>query len=461
MKDLAYELADYVASVDYRDLTPEVVEITKKFILDTLATSLAGSSAPGCGPVAKLISDDGGREESTLLVFGKRVPAANAALVNSMLAHAVEFDDTHDPTSVHANASVLPAALAMAERTGRVNGKALIGAVAVGVDIACRLGMGREPLKEPSKWTPGAVFGYFGAAAAAAKILQFNAGQTHDAWGICYSQAAGNRQCNTDRATVKRMQLGFAARAGVQSCQFAELGITGAKNIFEGAVGMATLYFNGKFSRERIVQGLGRKFLGTELSLKPYPSARPTHRAIDATLAIVRERDLKPEDIEAVLVHVAYGVMRSSGAPFNAENITQVEAQFSIAYTVAVTIARRGLFLEDFVEDNIRKDIQVIELAKKVRVVLDQEPVGPGLVPVVVEIRTKAGALHSMRTEVVITGSAVHPLGLDWVEDKFRRCASFAAKAVPAAKLDRVIDMVRTLEAADDVSVLAQLMCEA
>lgn len=454
MQDLAYDLADYAARVRYQDLPADVVEITKKFILDTLGTSFAGSSAPGCEAVARLISGDGGRQESTLFVFGNRVPTANAALVNSMLAHAIEFDDTHDATTVHANASVLPAALAVAERRGGVGGKALIEAVAMGVDLTCRLGLG---LDEATGWTPAAVFGYFGAAMAGGRILGFDARQMRDAMGICYSQCAGNRQCNVDRAIVKRMQLGFAARAGVQSCQLVELGITGAENIFEGVVGMGSLYFGGKFRRERVVAGLGRRFLGAELSTKPYPSARPTHGCIDATLAIVEAHDLRPDDIEEVIVHVTYLVMRSGGAPFNVQKISQVEAQFSIAYTVSVAIARRALFLEDFAEDNIRKDSEVLDLAGKVRIVHDQEPVGPGLTPVIVEIRTKNGSLHSRRIDV-IRGNPGNPLDFDWVEGKFRRCAGFAARPIPREKLDQIVSMVRGLDAVDDVGALMKLV---
>ena len=182
--DLADKLARHVARARYADLPEATIEITKKFILDTLGTSLAGTTAPGCEAVTRLICEDGSAPQSLVWLGGKRVPASNAAFVNSMLAHAIEFDDTRD------------------------------------------------------------------------------------ALGICYSQAAGNRQCNIDRAMVKRMQIGFAARAGVQSCDFVDAGITGARGVFDGAVGMAKLYFNGKFDNARTLHDLGKHWLGTDLSIK-------------------------------------------------------------------------------------------------------------------------------------------------------------------------------------------------
>lgn len=454
MRDLAYDLADHVAKVRYRNLPSEVVGITKKFILDTLGTSLAGSGAPGCEAVARVMSADGGAEQSTLLVFGNRLPAASAALVNGTLAHAVEFDDTHDATTVHANGCTVPAALAMAERKGGVSGKTLIEAVAIGVDVTCRLGQG---IDGAVAWTPASVFGCFGAAAAAGRIMGFDAERVHDAMGIAYSQSAGNRQCNVDRALVKRMQLGFPARAGVLSCQLAEAGITGARNIFDGVVGMGNLYFGGKFRREEVVKELGERFLGAELSIKPYPSARPTHAAIDAALALAETGRFRLEDIDEVSVHVTYLMRRTCGAPFDVKGISQVAAQFSIPYTVAVAIARGGVFLDDFVEDNIRRDAQVLALSQKVRVVHDQEPVGPGLTPAVVEIRTKRGDVFSKRTDL-IKGNPENPLTFDWVEEKFRRCARFAAKPIAEDKLDRIIGTVRELEALEDVGVLVKLM---
>ena len=131
MKDLVYDLAANVAKVKYGDLPEDVVEITKKFILDTLGCAIAGSSAPGCSTVVDLIKDWGGKEESTIMVYGGKVIALHAAFVNSVMVQALDLDDVHEGAPLHANVCVLPAALAMAEREGNVSGKDLITAVAV------------------------------------------------------------------------------------------------------------------------------------------------------------------------------------------------------------------------------------------------------------------------------------------------------------------------------------------
>ena len=123
MRDIAYDLAANAAGVKYGDLPEDIVEITKKFILDTLATTMAGSSAPGCNTVIDYVKERGGGEESTIMIYGGKVPSSEAAFANGMMAHALDFDDTHDEAVIHANVSVMPAALAIAEWRGGESGK--------------------------------------------------------------------------------------------------------------------------------------------------------------------------------------------------------------------------------------------------------------------------------------------------------------------------------------------------
>ena len=300
MKDLAYDLVA-AAATKYESLPADVVEITKKFMLDTLATMIAGSNASGCQNVVEQVKDWGGKEESTVLVYGGKVISSNAALANSMMGHALDLDDTHDSATLHANVSVLPASLALSERVGNVTGKDLIAAVAAGVDILCRLGLS---VSGPLNWVLSSTVGYFGATIAAGKILGLGENKLLHALGIAYSQCAGNAQCLVDGGLAKRMQPAFAARAAVLSALLAERGITGATNIFEGQYGFFPLYYGNKYDRDKVVKELGKEFEGKNLSIKLYPCCRYTHGSIDATLSIVRENDIRPDDVAEVIVHV-------------------------------------------------------------------------------------------------------------------------------------------------------------
>ena len=452
MRDLAYDLVGNAAKVKYDDLPKDVVEITKKFILDTLATTIAGSSAPGCESVVDQVKDWGGKEESTILIYGGKVVSENAALANSMMAHALDLDDTHDEAVVHSYVSVLPSALAMAERRGGVSGKDLIAAVAVGVDLMCRLGLASFG----HDWVYSSTMAYFGATVTAGKILGLNENKLHHAMGIAYSQCAGNLQCIKDGGLVKRMQPAFAARASIISSILAQKGITGATDIFEGQFGFFPSYHRGKYAREVAVKELGRVFEGVNSSIKLYPCCRYTHGSIDATLNIVQENDIRPDDVVEVVAHVTQDAYNIVGKPFEIRESPQVDAQFSIPYTVSVAIARKNVFIDDFFEEKIKGDTQVLQLAKKVRVVVDQEPIAKGLTPCVVDIRTKDGKVYSERVEI-LRGDPRKPVNIEEVAQKFRKCAAFSAKPISKENIEEMIRIVSNLEAVAEVSSIVSL----
>ena len=453
MRDLTYDLAGNVAKVKYDDLPEDAVEITKKFILDTLATTLAGSSAPGCEIVVNQVKDWGGKEESTILVYGGKAISENAALANSMMAHALDLDDTHDEAVIHSYVSVLPAALAMAERDGGVNGKNLITAVTLGVDLMCRLGLASFG----HDWVYSSTMAYFGATVAAGKILGLNKDELHHAMGVAYSQCAGNLQCIKDGGLVKRMQPAFAARAAILSSILAKNGITGATEVFEGQFGFFPSYHRGKYAREAAVKELGRVFEGVNSSIKLYPCCRYTHGSIDATLNIVKENDISPDDVVEVVSHVAQDAYNLVGKPFEIRESPQVDAQFSIPYTVSVAIAKKNVFIDDFFEEKIKGDTQVLQLANKVRVVVDQEPIAKGLTPCVVDIKTKDGKVYSERIEI-LRGDPRKPVSMEEVAQKFRRCAAFSAKPISKENIEAIIRTVSNLESVADVSSIVSLV---
>ena len=178
--DVAITLARNVANVQYENLPTEVVEITKKHILDELGAIVGGSAALGCRELVEQIKEWGGKEESTILVWGGRVPAHHAAQVNSTMSHALEYDDTHPISADHAGAAVIPAGFAIAERKGKIRGKELITAIALGIDLSYRLALAPKYRTKycHDGWWPSQLHGYFGAAATVGKILGFDEKKT-------------------------------------------------------------------------------------------------------------------------------------------------------------------------------------------------------------------------------------------------------------------------------------------
>jgi len=282
MDTIGEKLVSYVSGMTYDRLPTEVINETKKFILDTIGVGLAGVREPGCREVVDLVRKWSlNKSGSTIIYYGDKVSPPEAAFANSVLMHALDFDDTLDSSAMHAHVSSLPAALALAEAKGKVGGKELITAVALGVDITCRIA---SAITTPLSWVRTATCGSFGAAAAAAKILNGGEQEIGNALGIVYSQTAGNAQCLVDGGLVKRMQPGFSARSAVLSAALGSRGVTGATNIFEGDYGFFNLYERGKVKPERVTENLGEHFAVMDLSIKPYPCCRITHGSIDAAL---------------------------------------------------------------------------------------------------------------------------------------------------------------------------------
>jgi 2-methylcitrate dehydratase PrpD len=458
MRDLAYDLAANAAKTNYGDLPEDVVLITKKFILDTLGCAIAGSSAPGCGGVVELVKDWGGKKESTLMLHGGKVIATHAALANSMMIQALEIDDMHEKAVLHANVTVLPAALAVAERKGNVSGKELIASVALGVDVVGRLGLGI--IHRPLDWIMTTVCGYFGAAVGAGKILGMGEELLRNAMGIALTQTAGSLQTVADKVLVKRMLAGFAARGGVLAAVLAEKGITGVKNVFEGPWGFFPLYYDGKYDRDIILRGLGEHFEGRNLGVKLYMGNRRTHACIDAALDIVQENGLQADDVAEVVAHVNEASFIKVGGPFTIQENPQVDAEFSIPYAIALAIARRHVFVDDFEEERIRTDVQVLELAQKVRVIGDQgsiKDVGRGCVPCIIEIKTKNNRVYTQRKDV-ISGSPEQPASMEDVAEKFRKCCAFSVKPLSKKRIENIIGMTYDLENIGNISSLMKLM---
>src|SRR3954447_24638808 len=212
-KDPAWALAEHIIGTGFADLPASTRTATRNDILDTFGCLLGGSGAPGIAELARIVGGWGGSQQSQVMLRQLRLPAPQAAMLNASMAHALDFDDTLDHGgSIHPGASVLAASLAVADRLGSVSGADLMLAVALGLDISCRIALASTLDRG---WHRTAAMGVFGAAAAAGKLLGLSVGQMVNALGIAFSQSAGNRQCIVDGALTKRLQAGQAASSGV------------------------------------------------------------------------------------------------------------------------------------------------------------------------------------------------------------------------------------------------------
>lgn len=455
--DFAVELAEFAIALTCDTLPESVVAAVKTNVFDTLACAVAGSSAPGVAETLELGREWGGTPQATVIAFGDRMPAHHAAWINGAMAHARDYDDTHDAAVLHAGVSVVPAALAAAEMAGPVSGADFIAAVAAGLETVCRLGVATEVGIIESGYMYTSLFGHFGATVAAGRILKLDRQQMIDALGIAYSQVAGNHQVTRDAALTKRMQPGFAAKAALVSTQLARKGIRGAQQTFDGLDGFFRVYLRDRCDTTKLRAGLGADFEFVNLSYKPYPCCRFNHTAIDAALAIAAREDIRPADIHRVEVGVtrqAYEAVCTPVAMRKAPK-TIVEAQFSIPFTVAAALIDRSLVLSHMTEDGIARQ-DILDLTARVDGVVSPEierDWGRNISPAALKVELADGRVLEHRVD--------HPRGsvqaLMTVADfdrKMADCVSVCSTELPRDAAARLRATVDGLETADDAGEL-------
>ncbi len=458
--DAAFAIAKNIVNLRYKDIPPEVVEVTKKNILDTLGV-IAGASTMGEGSkqIVKLVKASGAKGKSTIIGYGGRVPSWMAGFANGSMVHELDYDDAGGPAG-HPSACVVPTAFAVAEEVGKVNGKEFIVAVASATDLKFRMGFAISPSirdTASSGWFLPPLLGFFSATAAAGRLLSLSEDEMLDAFGHALQQAAGSQKVSYSPGSVFRgIRDGFSIKAGILSALMAKMSLPGTKDSLEGKAGFYDLYFNGNYDRSYLTDDLGKKFHNTGVSFKPWPSCRLTHGAIDAILSIFGEHDIQPKDIKEINVSAGERMGHQSEAlesRLRPQTIT--DAKFSTHFTLGVAATRKKVVIKDFTPDGL-KDPAVLQMAQKVTMKVD-----PGLNESrdtqIVEIKTNDGKQYSKRIDIVY-GDPRKPIAKEDLILKFRDCVSYSIKPLSKDKADKVIGLVDNLEEVEDVSQVIRIL---
>ena len=443
--DAAWPLAQHVCRTRYADLPASAIEAARRDVLDTFGCMLGGSRSPGIDELCLVIGRWGGLEESRVLLRGMRLPAPQAALLNASMGHALDFDDTLDTGgSIHPGVSVLASVLAAADTLGGVSGRDVLLAVALGLDMSCRIALASTLDRG---WHRTAAIGVFGATAAAGKLMGLTGEQMLHAFGIAYSHAAGNRQCILDGALTKRMQAGQAASAGVFSAVLAQTGFTGAHNIFNGRFGFLELYQPNGHDASLLLRDLGAVYCGEALSYKPYPCGRPLHAAIDAALAARTALGIAgADDIESVTIEAdpAGHTDQFGRGPAKRRPTQVVEAQFAQPFLVATALVHGKIGIAEV--DGLG-DASVLALSDRiVGIARDSRSTGS---PTITVRRTDGRSVTVEATEP--SGSPARPLTDAQFEAKFRDCARNALRPLSNESVDAALSRVQQLDRVADV----------
>jgi len=459
--DVAIPLVEYIVNTKYEDLPPEAVAVTKQHLMHTMATVIGGSNAPGCRIVADLVTEWGGKEESTILVYGNKMPAVHAALANSTMAHSLDFCMNDDRTDYKTSVVVVPVSLAIMEQRKGVSGRELLTAIYLGIELGIRMGLAINP-KPAHALSP--LLGVFASAASAGKILNMGVEQILDALSIAYCQLCRSGVGLISPSLTKRLQPGLAARSGVFSALLAQKGYKGSRNVMQGQEGYFCSYHGEEGDLEELTAHLGKRYEIVNVYPKAFPCCRGLQASIDATLRLIHEHDIKAEEVETVTVYESTRnpSIADKSEPGLWERLRHprgvVDAQFSVPWGVASAIVNREAFIENFSEEGITNPA-IHRLTDKVVVEFDPKLDETELMstPAVVEIKNKNGQSFSKRVDFP-KGSPQNPVSMEETRETFRRCAGYAAKTLPEKNVERAIETIDKLEEISDSRELTRLL---
>lgn len=451
MPQLSSLLAEFVARTRYEDVPPRARAMAKLCLLDAIGVSLAASRlGEGCKAFVDMAMAQEGRALCTIFGLPRRVPPEAAALANGALAHALDYEDSHDVALVHPNAPTVPAALAIAQAEGPTTGRELIAAIALGCDIAVRLSLALRVSLAEFGWYPPPILAAFGATAAAAALLHLDAQQVRDAFSLTLCQATcSNEIIHSPRSTIRAVRDAFVARAAVTSALLARGGVRGFDEPFEGRAGFFAAFARGAYDPDAITRELGARFEIEHISFKPWPSCRGTHAAIEAALQCRQQHELDPRDIEHVQVSGG-PMLRMLGEPSESKRrpATAIDAKFSLPFTVATALVRGHVTLADFLPQALL-DQEVLHLAARVDVDTGRDLAGaPIAAAVQVKLRDGRTPSHAVLEP---WGSPIHPMTPLALVDKFVDCAAQAATPMDELVARRFADATLDLDSIADI----------
>jgi 2-methylcitrate dehydratase PrpD len=458
--DAIYALVDHCLNTRYESLPADVIAVTKNQIMDTIAVALPALGADGIKQLYELTLAESKPGKSFVLGTSVRLPAAMAARLNAARAAALEYDDTYEPSLMHASCVTIPVALAIADTLGNVNGKDLIATVATSTDIACRLSRAGSPGVSPFivGWDPTPLYGYLSAAIVTGRLMGMRREQIVSAVGLAYHQAAGNAEASIESTHGKRLGAGFASYGGIISALLVRHGVVGSQRPLEGLKGFFKQYHGGKYSKDLLLGGLGTDFAGPGIAPKPYPCCRGGHVAIDGALDIVKANNFQPADIERVTVYSPPAELMLLGAPLEKKQNPQtiVEAQFSNPWLVAVAIQDREVGLRHFTTTALQRD-DLHALARRVFVMEDKSLVRPdgGVGYVRLEFKTRRGQTYTKQVNFA-KGDPKNPMTAEEYHKKVYDCTD--AAGLKRANADTFIAHTQALEKELNVSMLNTIL---
>ena len=431
-------IAERAVNTRFEDLSPEAITVTKQCLMDFIGVALAGMDEPLARILLEEVEEQGGHPQASMFRTGRKASLSQAALVNGTAGHALDYDDVNSGCNGHPTAPVAPAVMALAEHRGS-SGRDVVRALASGIDAECLVVSytGRSPYARG--WHATGTVGCFGATAASAQLLGLDADTTAHAFGIAGTQAAGLKAVFGTMS--KPLHAGHSAATGLMAASLAKRGYSSRPNILEAAQGFGATQ-SDTMSMERFERDIEAvdSFV-PDTNYKYHAAGYLVHSAIEAAKALQAEHRFANQDVESIEIKVDSGHFTTVNIPSPS---TGLEAKFSLRFAVAMALHGVDTARIESFNDDIVKDLALIETRDKAHVVAFDEPAADTRVT----ITTTDGRVVSLDVNVAIPE---RDLELQWrkLEAKFH---SLVDPLLGLDTADQLVAWCRDLENRGDLS---------
>ncbi len=439
--DVTQTLASYIVAGRLEDIPAAVRKEASRTLLNWIGCVLGGSQSEAVGIAISALSPFFGREQASLLGRKERIDILNAALINGISSHVLDFDDTHLRTVIHPAGPVLSAILALAEYQP-VSGGDFLNAMVLGIEAECRIGNAVYPAHYDVGWHITGTAGVFGAAAAVGKLLGLSEQQMVWALSLAAAQPVGLREMFG--TMTKSFHPGRAAHNGLTAAFLASKNFTSSDHGIEAKSGWANVLSTERNYAE-ITEKLGRTYEVSVNSYKPFPCGVVMHPTIDGCIQLRRQYQLTPDQIDRVELKVHPLVLELTGKKTPQAGL---EGKFSIYHAAAIAIVDGMAGEQQFSDREVRNPV-VTTLRDRVSAVID-----PAIKEdqVRIAITLKDGRRLEKFVEHAV-GSVGNPMSDQDLEAKF---AAQAEGVLPAAQARRAMDLCWDIETLPNAAALAE-----
>ena len=452
---ISRKMARFALGLTYNDLPNDVVREVKRYLYDSVGCAFGGFHTKDVQIIRKIFQHMEGLPQATLLVSGEQLPTVSATLVNSLAVRALDFNDIYWKEDPSHPSDLIPAALAVGEKVGATM-KDVIVAIVLAYEFEQRMCLFAKPGVRERKWHH-ATLTQFVAPIVAGKLLGLTENQIVNAIGIAGTHSHTIGAPTAGKLTMmKNMVDPMAVRDGVFAAIMAQEDYTGPEEIFEGKEGFMDV-FGPDWDVPALVGDLGKSYKILECSMKAFPTEALTHTHITATLQLVKEHDIKPDEIEEVVITTIARAADILFDPHKYEPDSRETADHSLPFCIARAIIDRKITTRTFDEEKI-SDPTLKQVIHKIKGEASEEfeQLFPAKQPSRVTIRTTAGAEHSVYLEYP-KGDPRQPMTEEDLDNKFQ---ALTDAHLTKTGQERIKEAIFTCETLAGVNQFMRLMVE-